>query len=215
MNKRNAIVTGVLAASIAGCSASPTPAEPVETAESAVCGNTFGCISTTPWTGNAVFYAFDNSGGTFTSAEQAAVQAAMGLWTQATAGTVTFTQASHSPQLTIVKNSARTFTTWSNGSPTVNLQQTYLSGDQRGNQAIAHELGHAQGLPHQQQRNDRDRYLVVNEGNVGAGKDANGNEIFCTNAAAPTYNDTWSQCQPTDPTFGVFDFGSIMLYEGG
>ena len=60
---------------------------------------------------------------------------------------------------------------------------------------VAHEIGHAVGLYHEQSRNDRDNYVTVNLSNVSSDKRNNFDKIT-TNY----YN------------MGGFDFSSIMLY---
>jgi len=64
--------------------------------------------------------------------------------------------------------------------------------------AIEHEIGHALGLIHEQQRDDRDKFIIVNNSNI---------------------NSTWkSQYQKGGSigmpnfSFGPFDYNSIMLY---
>ncbi|MGH2916985.1 MAG: M12 family metallopeptidase [Solirubrobacteraceae bacterium] len=67
-----------------------------------------------------------------------------------------------------------------------------------GASALIHELGHAIGLFHEQQRPDRDRFIQVNAGNVRAGM-------------LPSNFDIPSNAQP----LGAYDYGSIMHYPPG
>src|SRR6185295_2352960 len=57
------------------------------------------------------------------------------------------------------------------------------------------EIGHAVGLWHEQSRNDRDRFIRINWGNIQSGLSSN----FNTSGSAGI-------------DFGTFDFESIMLY---
>ncbi len=59
---------------------------------------------------------------------------------------------------------------------------------------IAHELGHALGLLHEQQRTDRDTYVQINTGNIDPTKLGN-----FTTAASSSF-------------FGPYDFESVMHY---
>ncbi len=76
------------------------------------------------------------------------------------------------------------------GQQTVNLfNWTY-------NYIICHELMHALGVWHEQQRPDRGSYVTINTGNIQAG-----------------YSGNFS-IRNTATTVGPFDFESIMLYDG-
>ncbi len=62
---------------------------------------------------------------------------------------------------------------------------------------IAHEIGHALGLKHEQSRPDRDKYIKVNLENIKKGKERNFKVV------PEVFNPV---------TIGAFDFESIMLY---
>ena len=58
---------------------------------------------------------------------------------------------------------------------------------------IAHEIGHALGLSHEQARGDRDTFVKINSGNIIPGKEHNFNKRTTTN-------------------YSTYDFASIMHY---
>lgn len=60
---------------------------------------------------------------------------------------------------------------------------------------VAHEIGHAIGLYHEQSRNDRDNYITVNINNV-----------------VPKYRNNFDKITKNYYNMGAFDFSSIMLY---
>jgi len=62
---------------------------------------------------------------------------------------------------------------------------------------VLHELGHAMGLFHEQQRPDRDDFITVNEENIEPGKESNFVKL------------TSSQCV----THASYDYGSLMHYD--
>jgi len=62
---------------------------------------------------------------------------------------------------------------------------------------IAHELGHALGLWHEQARNDRDTYVTIEYANILSG-----------------YSSQFDKASPQG-TFGPYDYGSIMHYGWG
>lgn len=70
------------------------------------------------------------------------------------------------------------------------------SGCSTGN--TIHEIGHALGLLHEQQRADRANWVKINYSNIQAGKESNFN--------------TYIQSGIAGFEIGQFDFGSIMLY---
>jgi hypothetical protein len=88
-------------------------------------------------------------------------------------------------------------------------QQLQIAGTHWGwNDLVAHELMHALGLWHEQQRPDRDDYIFVNSANIAAG--AAGNFNYAGQAHGPYdfesvmhYSScsfsTCSPCSPTDP----------------
>ena len=60
--------------------------------------------------------------------------------------------------------------------------------------SIIHEIGHAAGFYHEQQRPDRDLFIEVNEENIEEGKEDN------------------FDIRTSGLTLGPYDYGSIMHY---
>lgn len=66
--------------------------------------------------------------------------------------------------------------------------------------SVAHELGHAVGLWHEHCRNDRKKFVTINERNIEDGCEDNFKQNWIDGAAAPTAD------------LGPYDYGSLMHY---
>jgi hypothetical protein len=155
--------------------------------------------------------------------EQGFALAAMRNWGPVTANVMSFVARTTQPVYVTIHKDNTTSGTGSNGATSCTLAQgsspAHCTITMHGNGpwqlfGLEHELGHSMGLYHQQQRFDRDRYLVVNEASVGDPRGGVSGLPSCANPSLPSdYNGTWSKCLSTEQ-YGSFDFSSVMLYGG-
>jgi subtilase family serine protease len=145
------------------------------------------------WPGGVVPYVIDTTGSTNTNLETT-VLAAISHWeTRTSYRFVRYTLAT-APTGGRVVFSARSTGCFSpvgrqTGAMVVNLERGCLTG-----QAI-HEIGHSIGLQHEQSREDRNRFVIVQMDNVEPGKESN----FVQTASSSD--------------LGAYDYASIMHYE--
>ncbi len=149
------------------------------------------------WTGGVVYYQFDSnvdltddrplSGDG--AARRAAWRAAAMEW-EATVAGLTFVEGTGTGNYIRVQSSGGN-SSWVGmvgGSQEMNIYNWNWRF------IIAHEIGHALGLMHEQSRTDRDTYVTVNYGNIQDDREDN----------YLTYGSTTS--------FGPYDYGSVMHY---
>ena len=80
---------------------------------------------------------------------------------------------------------------------------------------MAHELGHAMGLEHEQNRPDRNGFVTINTANICKATDAACNGGFCFDNATPPNRidcDFNFSLLPSASTYGNYDFDSVMHY---
>ena len=78
---------------------------------------------------------------------------------------------------------------------------------------MAHELGHALGLEHEQSRTDRNSFITVNLANVCKAGDASCNGGFCFDNANNRIDCDFNfNMVSGSSTYGAYDFDSLMHY---
>lgn len=152
---------------------------PVDTGEKAA-------LWGTTWTNGIVYYQFDANVG---AANRAAWLAAAMEW-QATVPGLTFLEGSGAGNYILVYSSTvnNSAVGMAGGAQTMNIH------DWDWRFIIAHEIGHALGLMHEQSRNDRDTSITVNFENIQDAMELNYSIFGGT----------------TD--HGIYDYGSVMHY---
>ncbi|MCG8429447.1 MAG: M12 family metallopeptidase [Chromatiales bacterium] len=141
-------------------------------------------FTSTKWSGGTVYYEFDPG---VTSAHQQAWLDAAAEWS-AVAG-VTFVARTNQPNYIYVKNDPGN---WSYVGMIGGKQEMGIYNWSY-KFIIAHEIGHALGLLHEQSRSDRDSYVNILTENITSGKEHNFDKASTTN-------------------YGDYDFDSVMHY---
>jgi len=142
-----------------------------------------------PWPGGVLVYSFDSS---VNATEQSQWLFAAAQWS--TVANLTFVQRTSQTNYVRVVDSGpggsnSSFVGMVGGAQTMNISSwgaTYV---------IAHEIGHALGLMHEHQRSDRNTYVTINTANIQPGAGGNFTIASTTN-------------------FGLYDFDSVMHYDG-
>ncbi len=141
-------------------------------------------------------------GSGFTSNEQALINAAISEWGANTS--LTFVQrTSHSNYILFKKGSSGSglFSEevgMKGGQQIINLEGNYATGH------IVHEIGHAIGFYHEQQRTDRGNFIIVHWDNIFPPMPLGESERY--------QFETYAEQGRNGTQFGTFDFNSIMLY---
>jgi hypothetical protein len=139
----------------------------------------------TRWPNGNVYYQFDPA---VTTTDRAIWRDAAAAWSAAAA--LTFVESTGSGNYIYVKNSSgnSSYVGMIGGAQEMNIYNWNYK------YIVAHEIGHALGLKHEQSRPDRDTYVVIYTSNIEAGKEGN----FTRDSTAQTY--------------GSYDFESVMHY---
>lgn len=149
----------------------------------------------TLWPNRTVPYDFDSG---VTPAERSVFLAAMQAWENSYPGatTVTFQPRSGEAGFLHLVVATLPFTGGSTDNVGYNGGQVTITIDPRAvaTYLIAHEMGHALGLWHEQARSDRNNYVTIAYGNIASG-----------------YSSQFDVASPQG-TFGPYDYDSIMHY---
>jgi astacin (peptidase family M12A) len=152
----------------------------------------------TLWPGRVVPYDFDSA---VTTAQQAVFVLAMQAWQNSYPGVTTITFQPRSGQSAflhlVVSNPGFVGGTTDNvgyngGQVTITIHPSAVATF-----LIAHEMGHALGLWHEQARNDRDSFVTIEYANIQSG-----------------YSSQFDKASPQG-VFGPYDYDSVMHYGWG
>jgi len=147
------------------------------------------------WPKGRIPYSFDS---TSESAERPKIRAAMDQWQTLTGGRISFVESANDPARVVIQGNPK------GGLCTSGLPGKRANGLHRVTWPTgcpyAHELGHVIGLYHEQQRFDRDRYLVFHPSLLACGR----------------YSDVVKRCSmTTDTNYGEYNIESVMHYRFG
>ncbi len=166
-----------------------------------------GTYQTNGWPGGQVPYEFNAN---VTQANRAFMETAMSWW-EDVAG-VDFVQCANNlctgDHLHIQNSNVNTsFVGRQGGEQIVNIFNWNITA------IVAHELGHALGLEHEQNRPGRDQFVTINWGNICKATDTTCNGGFCFDAAMNRIDCDFNFALESGASvYGSYDFGSVMHY---
>jgi hypothetical protein len=161
-------------------------------------GEKFVYAPSTLWPNRVVPYDFDSA---VSAAQQSVFLAAMQAWQNSFVGVTTITFQPRSGQSgflhLVVANpgfvgGSTDNVGYNGGRVTITIHPSAVATF-----LIAHEMGHALGLWHEQSRNDRDSYVTIEYGNIQSG-----------------YSSQFDKASP-QALFGPYDYDSVMHYGWG
>ena len=136
------------------------------------------------WTGGTVYYVFDSA---VTSTNRDVWRDAAAAWSSAAA--LTFVEGTGVGNYIYVQNSTgnNSYVGMIGGQQIMNIYNWNYKF------IVAHEIGHALGLVHEQSRSDRDSFVTILFANIQAGAENNFSKLSTT-------------------SYGTYDFDSVMHY---